>query len=671
MKRYLLTQLILFTSISISTCFAQNWYRKIEGSLCYESIVWNDTIYTLADNYYHSPTKRQTGLILYKTGLDGSVLDSSELILSKEIADSLPTQNWNVELSTYGAKSIFIIDGVINILAITNLNAESVNRPTIMKFDGKEIYHLSFNERKFYKKDLKLNSAVQINDKLYYVITDEYRSLYSFENGNHLIIQSFSGYPDIHLNAYLQDTLLLFVQDNDSRIRIDKISTENNQRHNAQIYNDPVFKISDPSFYAFDTSLYIFYKNYEYLNGRNPNKKYSSNTKSTNPMVSFLSVKINSANSVTTDFYNSLFQSTDAMYFTSAHTGVAFIPEFERKDVLTYIEVMGQPRKLLFFRIDKNENISDFLDLSEFMKYINVSYINPTARAFNIIPISNKVDLVTMGISSVNYLFTTDGLSEPVSGLQIRGCTDSSASNFNPQANVNDGSCVYQTCLNNEFEFSFNLQTPIVKSFNPNISANPSTFIVDIKGTNSPETFLHKKLIDVCKIIDITSSNATYRSCHTSLCLPIDDCYKISLIDSSGYGEKTQFTSEYRLDYNQAGFINLFYGSTSADTQTMYFDNHQFYWDSCILDASLNSSSEEFICYPNPADDYILVKIPISPHQDDILQIFNVNGASVIYQSAPQPETRIDISYLDSGIYFLEYFNSQTGKRIFKKIIVR
>lgn len=44
------------------------------------------------------------------------------------------------------------------------------------------------------------------------------------------------------------------------------------------------------------------------------------------------------------------------------------------------------------------------------------------------------------------------GEEEPMGQEQVRGCTDPAADNYNPNANVNDGSCVFSGCTDSRAE---------------------------------------------------------------------------------------------------------------------------------------------------------------------------------------------------------------------------
>ncbi len=88
-----------------------------------------------------------------------------------------------------------------------------------------------------------------------------------------------------------------------------------------------------------------------------------------------------------------------------------------------------------------------------------------------------------------------------------------------------------------------------------------------------------------------------------------------------------------------------------------------------VLDCSMATQSyndEQFMVYPNPANNLVNIKTK-AVNGDTKIQIFDINGRSVMQRNLSVNETQIDVSQLTTGIYILKMTNdtaSQTEKLI-------
>lgn len=71
--------------------------------------------------------------------------------------------------------------------------------------------------------------------------------------------------------------------------------------------------------------------------------------------------------------------------------------------------------------------------------------------------------------------------------------------------------------------------------------------------------------------------------------------------------------------------------------------------------------------YPNPSGDFLVVETTIPA--DYYLTISNMNGREILKQSHSNPTTRIDISHLSSGVYFLKLIKPDGFAEI-RKVVV-
>jgi hypothetical protein len=92
------------------------------------------------------------------------------------------------------------------------------------------------------------------------------------------------------------------------------------------------------------------------------------------------------------------------------------------------------------------------------------------------------------------------------------------------------------------------------------------------------------------------------------------------------------------------------YGNSSKAT-VMKFDS--------VMVGIQDSKESEFSLYPNPAGDKITIEI--SEHQAPCqLSMMNLNGEEVLSLTLIKPKTKIDISNLPNGIYFVRVTNDKS-----------
>jgi hypothetical protein len=62
--------------------------------------------------------------------------------------------------------------------------------------------------------------------------------------------------------------------------------------------------------------------------------------------------------------------------------------------------------------------------------------------------------------------------------------------------------------------------------------------------------------------------------------------------------------------------------------------------------------------YPNPAEDLITIKVPMSANNiNGSISIYGITGEVLIQQNMPGSEMKIKINSLTSGIYFVKYIS--------------
>ena len=72
--------------------------------------------------------------------------------------------------------------------------------------------------------------------------------------------------------------------------------------------------------------------------------------------------------------------------------------------------------------------------------------------------------------------------------------------------------------------------------------------------------------------------------------------------------------------------------------------------------------------YPNPTQNYVMVEVPTYEGNTQ-LTIFDLQGRQHIAQTTTAPETRLDITTLPSGMYFVQI--QQGAQRVTQKLVVQ
>ena len=99
--------------------------------------------------------------------------------------------------------------------------------------------------------------------------------------------------------------------------------------------------------------------------------------------------------------------------------------------------------------------------------------------------------------------------------VEVFGCTDPEAVNYNPNATIDDGSCVYDTSnLNEEVNLEINVfPNPNNGTFNITLNENLSDFeieIINVLGQIVHKEFIENYIINSTKKIDLQLTEGTY-----------------------------------------------------------------------------------------------------------------------------------------------------------------
>jgi hypothetical protein len=71
--------------------------------------------------------------------------------------------------------------------------------------------------------------------------------------------------------------------------------------------------------------------------------------------------------------------------------------------------------------------------------------------------------------------------------------------------------------------------------------------------------------------------------------------------------------------------------------------------------------------YPNPANDFINIEIPLADTGRVSLELYNSSGVRVLYTvRAYQPVLQVNVSNIPTGIYYLKTFLSSSTDQLFR-----
>jgi hypothetical protein len=83
----------------------------------------------------------------------------------------------------------------------------------------------------------------------------------------------------------------------------------------------------------------------------------------------------------------------------------------------------------------------------------------------------------------------------------------------------------------------------------------------------------------------------------------------------------------------------------------------------------IKNSEITWSVYPNPANDFIQIKLSANDPDKYLVKIMDIAGRSLLSQALDNPH--IDITNLKSGIYFVSLYNAKTGKLVGNKKFVK
>jgi hypothetical protein len=108
-----------------------------------------------------------------------------------------------------------------------------------------------------------------------------------------------------------------------------------------------------------------------------------------------------------------------------------------------------------------------------------------------------------------------------------------------------------------------------------------------------------------------------------------------------------------------------------AERSLVYYKKGSIAWGSplIITDISVIDNKRSIQVYPNPASDFLNVKLLDKSYSDCIICIYSIQGKLMISRKLELTDSKLDISDLSSGIYILKIFDNKKVLKLDKLII--
>lgn len=150
---------------------------------------------------------------------------------------------------------------------------------------------------------------------------------------------------------------------------------------------------------------------------------------------------------------------------------------------------------------------------------------------------------------------------------------------------------------------------------------------------------------------------AVFLLCAVPLGLIAQNASPASTGNASGLGGTANYTVGQMVSVTNIGLT----GSVAQGIQQPF---------EIIVVAGQNETSINLTCtaYPNPSNDYLLLKIDSQQQNHIIATIYDLNGKALIVKAITELETKFTLTRLKSGVYFLKINDNKKEIKSFKII---
>jgi hypothetical protein len=237
--------------------------------------------------------------------------------------------------------------------------------------------------------------------------------------------------------------------------------------------------------------------------------------------------------------------------------------------------------------------------------------------------------------------------------VQIPGCTDMQACNYNQEANFNDGSCLYAgdacddgneftendtyttdcNCIGDEIEIVPGCTYETACNYNPDANQNDMSCL--FPG-------------DACDDNDVSTGNDAYN----------DECECVGEVLQGGctYEAACNYDPEAEFDNNTC----LFIGDPCDDDDPDTYDD--VIQEDCECAGTPSTSVDELealsvLIYPNPASNNLNVDVGDLQGEDVRIQLYDSSG-KLVFEELRSSSVAIDVSTYASGLYSIVILTS-------------
>lgn len=247
-----------------------------------------------------------------------------------------------------------------------------------------------------------------------------------------------------------------------------------------------------------------------------------------------------------------------------------------------------------------------------------------------------------LGQNTWTTTFSNDGLcaDTDLDWNQYIGCTDSTALNFQPEALVDNDSCIFinTSFCDDQFEVEFVL----------NGGENPDQIALKVSNQEG----------DILMDMDGFSGSSVG-------CVP-NGCYTVEMFDSSSDGWGSAFVQIY-VDGNFVESLSLLEGGYELRNIGLGVDCEENP-ESLPNIELFNLDQLPLQIYPNPGNSTLIIHCSKLPESSTLIQFFDTNGRMIMDLTNQNYDLlgniKVDVSSLSFGIYYLKITNNNTTSHI-------
>jgi len=202
--------------------------------------------------------------------------------------------------------------------------------------------------------------------------------------------------------------------------------------------------------------------------------------------------------------------------------------------------------------------------------------------------------------------------------------------------------------------------------FNMTPASQPVAFKTNALGEMQPGDMIGAFDLNnnLCGFVEISSTSVPQ-----VITLFADD---VTTLEKDGFteGENISFRL-YRAETSEEFMLTVVYDNSFDNSTGSYFSNSLSAITGVVMDiTAINSVNNAGISiYPNPADDYLVITISENDFSGAELTVIDTKGRNVLENRISTAKTTLDISPLQTGIYFIK-IKTNTKNEI-SKLIVR